>query len=524
MSRPALRAPAEQYGLLAVPPLAEAATLLDRNAQLWQELSVRIFDTPLSQLRESAHQETLSEANAFMARLGLPAVPLQGTGFIVTGHQPELFHPGVWIKNFAAHALARRHGRLSLNLIVDSDLVKTNSIRVPDATGERHHAEFDTGPLQVPYEEHTVADEHTFRHFPATVAKLLGDVPWQPMLNKFWPIVVGAEARTALLGERITVGRHLWETRLGCHNLEVPISRLCGTDSFARFALDLLQNLPRFHQIHNQCLDEFRRRHRIRSRHHPVPALAEIDGWHELPFWVWRADQPRRVRLFAMEGPEGWRLGLLDRSVRPVEHFIPRQTERAAKAWRELANHGWKVRSRALTTTLFARLLLADLFIHGIGGGIYDELTDAIIERYYAMQAPAFLILSATLRLPWSVEKPQWPLPDELHRQLRNLEYHPELFLEPGEDGATTLRRQKQAWLNREPTTKQEKHERFMALKQINAGLSERLKEQKGRTEQELHQARQMAMGEKWRRDREYAFCLYSEEELRKLVAKVLDL
>ena len=59
-----------------------------------------------------------------------------------------------------------------------------------------------------------------------------------------------------------------------------------------------------------------------------------------------------------------------------------------------------KVRSRALTNTLFARLFLSDLFIHGIGGGKYDELTDDLIRRFYGIEPPEFLILSATRLLP----------------------------------------------------------------------------------------------------------------------------
>src|SRR5439155_19575136 len=56
--------------------------------------------------------------------------------------------------------------------------------------------------------------------------------------------------------------------------------------------------------------------------------------------------------------------------------------------------------TRALTTTLFARLLLADLFIHGIGGGKYDELTDTLLARYYGLEPPGFLVLTGTLYLP----------------------------------------------------------------------------------------------------------------------------
>ena len=50
--------------------------------------------------------------------------------------------------------------------------------------------------------------------------------------------------------------------------------------------------------------------------------------------------------------------------------------------------------------TLFARLGLGDFFIHGIGGGKYDEVTDAIIRDYFGIEPPRYGVLSATLHLP----------------------------------------------------------------------------------------------------------------------------
>ena len=41
-----------------------------------------------------------------------------------------------------------------------------------------------------------------------------------------------------------------------------------------------------------------------------------------------------------------------------------------------LPSRGIRLRTRALTTTLFARYVLGDLFVHGIGGAKYDELGD----------------------------------------------------------------------------------------------------------------------------------------------------
>ena len=43
---------------------------------------------------------------------------------------------------------------------------------------------------------------------------------------------------------------------------------------------------------------------------------------------------------------------------------------------------------------------MAESFLHGIGGGKYDELTDELLRRFYGVEPPRFLVLSATLLLP----------------------------------------------------------------------------------------------------------------------------
>ena len=60
----------------------------------------------------------------------------------------------------------------------------------------------------------------------------------------------------------------------------------------------------------------------------------------------------------------------------------------------------WVIRPRALTLTLWVRLLLCDLFVHGIGGAKYDRVTNDIFRTYYRCEPPAMACVSATLRLP----------------------------------------------------------------------------------------------------------------------------
>ena len=70
----------------------------------------------------------------------------------------------------------------------------------------------------------------------------------------------------------------------------------------------------------------------------------------------------------------------------------------------ELAGRGIRLRTRALITTLFARLFLGDLFLHGIGGAKYDQVTDLLVERFFGVKPPGYMTLTATLRLPIASE------------------------------------------------------------------------------------------------------------------------
>ena len=68
----------------------------------------------------------------------------------------------------------------------------------------------------------------------------------------------------------------------------------------------------------------------------------------------------------------------------------------AVERLHDLATRSIRLRTRALTTTMFCRYLLGDLFIHGIGGAKYDELGDSIARRFFGIEPPEFLTLSMT--------------------------------------------------------------------------------------------------------------------------------
>ena len=80
---------------------------------------------------------------------------------------------------------------------------------------------------------------------------------------------------------------------------------------------------------------------------------------------------------------------------------------------------------------MYARLILSDLFIHGIGGGKYDQLGDRIIEDFYGVKSPEFMVISATILLPEARAERKLNKIGELKRKIRDTYYQPERFFQP---------------------------------------------------------------------------------------------
>jgi hypothetical protein len=95
---------------------------------------------------------------------------------------------------------------------------------------------------------------------------------------------------------------------------------------------------------------------------------------------------------------------------------------------------------------MFARLLLGDLFLHGIGGAKYDELGDEIIRGFFGLAAPPYLTLSMTLWLDLHPAPAARERLDRLDRTLRDLTYNPDRHLDwpvpPAAQAAVAAKRQ----------------------------------------------------------------------------------
>ena len=513
--------------LISPPATGLARQIADNSAQL-AEWNYDFQGRRAHFLRAAVRQEVVAAAQGFLKRHDLSAAGLtvDAPGFserplIVTGHQPELFHPGVWIKNFVTASIAAASGGVGLNLIVDNDIPKSSSITVPaidDGRIRLTRVEFDRWGGDAPFEDSSVLEEGRFSSFADRVRSLLGNSVPRPLIDNYWPRVLGRRDEAATHGMRFSLARRELEASWGVANLEVPMSVVCETDGFYWFVSHLLAQLPRYRQVHNDALDEYRSVHGIRSKNHPVAALAQQGEWLEAPFWTWRREEPRRRALLVRQ-----RSRVMDLRIAGEDEILlelPLAAEReaccAVERLRELAGRSVRLRTRALTTTLFSRFLLGDLFIHGIGGAKYDELGDEIARRFFGIEPPGFLTVSMTLWLGL----PSGPAtPDDLagvERGLRDLRFNPDRHLsEPASDEIRSLVRAKQAALSTSAATRRERKVRRLAIRQSNEALQPAVRDLYDGLISRRSEIQGRLRSNRVARNREFSSVLHSEERLR---------
>jgi hypothetical protein len=524
-----LRAPRGHGEAVVDPPLAESGGVLAANRALRSEYCFDFHGRCLSHLAVEARAELLAEARAWTAGYrDLPALPDDAAApLLMAGHQPQLFHPGVWFKNFALDALARRHGGLGVNLVVDNDTMKSSALWVPGGSVQQPRAvalSMDQPASQVPYEERSIIDRTLFAGFGRRAADQIAPLVRDPLIESYWPAVVARMEAGAKLGECLAQARHQGEGRWGSTTLEVPVSRVCRTPSFRWFLVHMLLELPRLRTVYNRVVHAYRRANHIRSIAHPVPDLAAEGPWIEAPFWIWSREDPRRRHLFACR--RAGTLRLTDR--RGLERELPLGADDdpgpAVARLEELEQEGVKVRSRALITTLWSRLVLSDLFLHGIGGGKYDQVTDALIAEFFELEPLRFLVVSATLHLPVAHRTTTADDLRAVQQRLRELAWHPELYVQ---ESAGTLPdpaeliAAKRAWIRTEPTP-QDALRRFGEIRRINELLQPYVEADRRRLQKDRDRTAQSLRDEAVLGWREYAFCLFPEKTLREVFDRLL--
>ena len=494
-----LRVPQDHGAILEQPPIAQSLAIVETNQRLLSHLP-----SDLQAIRELAQKEIPALAIKYSNRylrtpLSLPPNP---STIVMSGHQPTLFHPGVWFKNFVLDSVASLAGAIPINLVVDNDLCESLRIRTAQMNDRNKTATYlsiDQAAPAIPFEARGVIDRQHFENFGRELTETAIPLIDAPLIQTLWPEVMRASADLPLPAS-IAAGRHQIEVQNGLTNLELPISQLCTSESFAAFLARIIEDAATFRQIYNSSLSDYRNANRIRSRSHPVPELESNADRHEIPFWIWTTENLQRRRLFVKIG---------DRHVELSDQgdwslTIEKSDLRGGLAELNRLGSDTFIRPRALATTMFSRLFASDLFIHGIGGAKYDELGDQIAAKFFGVTPPQWLTVSATMQLPFDSPNVSRESIRQLEVELRELRFHPERQFPT--DPRTTKKRE---LIKENPATNRKAW--HQQIESINQELFAELKPKRKAIEAKLSESLELLPIVDQMNSREFSFALFSK-------------
>ncbi|TWT43808.1 hypothetical protein RAS1_02080 [Phycisphaerae bacterium RAS1] len=503
-----LVAPREHLGLLIEPDAAAIRAALQSPPP---EPRVMILDQPLDELRASLRSRL---------ELGGPVV--------LTGHQVEFFHAGVFAKNIAAALLARRAGGSGVFLSVDEDVPKSVRLSLPQRTAaglRRIEVELPDVDPRLPAESQPPASREHWLQFFTRIASIYASYENTP-LRDFWTAwLAGAEQRIALV-DAFGRAREAVERSLGVSPLrELRVSQLAATPEFRAFAAHLMLNASALAAHYNAALESYRRRHRVRARLRPMPPLRVEAGRVELPLWLSR---PGGVRQRLQVEPPADAAVVLYADGEAVERLPASSLATAAAADDALARldeRGWRLRPRALALSGFARVALADLFIHGVGGAKYDEVTAEFLPAFLGCDLRPACCVSATLRLPLERDLPPDAALRGARRESRDLRFNPQRYVR-GASAELLARREALIALSRSlreqrPSERPARRQVFDGIRRINSEILRCDPWRPAELDQRVAELEQLEAQRRIAQDREYFFALHPREHLIELASRI---
>lgn len=342
---------------------------------------------------------------------------------IACGHQPAYVHPGVWAKDVVVRHMAHQLGTLGIHLVADNDALHSSAIQVPSIQPETllslSQVELGPAPTGAAYESQPACTKPEIENAYQDLNKLLAERFEESTIGDFLDgLRQGTDAGD--LVQQYLKARTKIDTPLSANLQQVRISQAFG----GPFVADLLLNPDRFVQAYNDALDEYRRQQNVRSQQRPLPDLGHVNGRIETALWIYRP-LDRRQRLWVSHDGDDIHLYADQTHIGTLSANALRNDSETTLA----SLRPWVIRPRALTLTLWARLLVCDLFVHGIGGAKYDRITDGILQRYYQCEPTPFACVSATLRLPLPRQAVSADKLAAARQQARDLHFNPDRYL-----------------------------------------------------------------------------------------------
>lgn len=274
---------------------------------------------------------------------------------IMTGHQISLTHPGVWFKNAVISELTNQVGGHAVFVAMDTDAPKDLAIN-----------NLAFGNDEVPWMGILgalwITDLENIREKVA-----------DPRLESFFELMKRNAA--GKLSEQLLKTLFTLDLELGLNYTPVLSSRLWELSGYLRFVKWFLNDPIAVARACNQAMGN-----------NPIWKPLDISEERcESPFWVDLLKAERRQRLFLEKSGGEWRLEI-------GKERLTRDSLESLKTM------GARLTPRALLNSIYLKTI-SDFFIHGVGGGEYDVVTDRFMEILGLAPIP-FGVATATLYAP----------------------------------------------------------------------------------------------------------------------------
>ncbi len=511
--------PEKNGELLCIPSLNLIPHMVKSNKEKFKKYNFTIGYEGFNEFRKRLREKVILLSEKFTANLGIKSHLYNNSDTIVqTGHQPVFYHPGIIIKNLILNKIGMMEGINAINLIVDTDNFKEIAVNIPSyRDGIKIEKEILlSNQYPIPYEFSTPPSQEAFDLFIESIKNHLSHPEFKNLhahFNRYINKIGDTQKNFKTLSEFMTAIRRIYEEEIESQYLEIPVSHICDTDEFLLFFLSIAMESEKFTSIYNCHLGRYRKDHKLRYPVNPFPNL-KINGEKiELPFWHFFPQGGARGRIFAECADDKINIFFEDRE------GIEFKRNELDKGIELIKKHGIKIRTKAITLTLFNRMFVSDIFIHGVGGAKYDRITDEIIRDFYKVEPPEFITTSLTL-YP-TIDSPkeyQEEKIKDMEKKLRDMKYNPERYIEDTQEEMKTVIKEKEYIISLLKEDNVDKREFSRRLKKLNEKIYQSIKSAAENIEEDINVLKKLKEESEATQRRDYPYFLFSPEEIMKIL------
>lgn len=416
---------------------------------------------------------------------------------IASGHQPYIFHPGIWAKIIFLNFFDYK----KIFITNDSDVKEGLFIDIPifDIKWRKIREYIYLNSEKKTFEEYDFYKfkegiEFFLKRFKELEKFIKEDIKekiliFTKSLNEYENFV------SSIIFTRRNFEKNIkYEERI--------VSEISKEDNFLKFFLYFFYEGEKIFDIYNKSLEEYRILKNIKKEGEPFPFLFKYDDFYEIPFWIIKNG---RKKIFKNKDS----LYAENEKITDLSFDFEKDIEKIKNL---------KIRPRALTLSIYQRIFLSDLFIHGIGGTRYDEFTEKFFENAFNLKMPEFIFITGTFYLFQGEPSDLSFKISELIEKKNFLTYHPEKFLKND-----PLVNEKLKLVEEIKNCKRNKREISKKIKNINERLREKIDGILKEIEKEIEILMEKKEEEKVKYYREYPYFYFDYERIKKAIEKKYD-